>query len=312
MTNEYELINHLKVKHMNIFLVQLKYRTPHYHNEMELGLILRGTLQVNKGGNSYVLHEKDIFVLSPRETHELQSENDDVLILSVQLSNKLFSPYFPQIKALQFLDFNLREILTEPIYFELLTYIHRLASIYFNQEPLFEFQCISIANQLMYSLLHNIAYRVLTAAEQEALSSRIGRLKRVLDYVEENYNRKLLLQEIADSEQLSLTYLSHFIKDLLGMSFQDYLNHVRLEHAVHMIETTDQNMLDISLESGFSDIRYLNKLFILRYGCTPKNYRKNNNKKSEAMNHFITSLQRILSPEESLELLSLLGISSAN
>jgi AraC-like DNA-binding protein len=312
MANEYELINHLRIKYMNIFLVQLKYRTPHYHNEMELGLILRGTLNVKKSGNSYILYEKDIFVLNPRETHELYSEDEDVLILSVQLSSKLFSSYFPQIKALQFLDFNLRDTLPESIYLEVLSYLQTLAFTYFKQEPLFKFQCMIIANQLMYQLLHTIAYKILTAAEQEALSSRIGRLKRVIDYVEENYSRKLLLQEIADSEQLSLTYLSHFIKDLLGMSFQDYLNHVRLEHAVHMIETTDQNMLDISLESGFSDIRYLNKLFTLRYGCTPKNYRKNNNKKSEATNHFITSLQRILSPEESLELLLLLGISPTN
>lgn len=158
-------------------------------------------------------------------------------------------------------------------------------------------------NQIMYELLQHVPYKILTSEEQATLSSRIGRLNRVINYVDENYNRKLLLQEIADSEQLSLTYLSHFIKEQLGMPFQSYLNHVRLEHAVSLLETTDLSLIDICLESGFSDTRYLNKLFYMRYGCTPKLYRNNSQKKQADKNHFVSSLQRILSPEESLEVL---------
>ncbi len=309
MSNEYELINHPKIKYMNIFLVQLKYRTPHYHNEMEFGLVMRGKLSLNKGGVYSVLQENDIFILNPGETHELLCEDEDVMVLSIQLSTKLFSSYFTSIKAIQFLDSNLRYSVPENIYEDLLSYMHALALTYFKQEPLFEFECIILANQLIRGILKHIPYRILTKSEQEALSSRIGRLKRILDYIEENYNRKLLLQEIADSEQLTLTYLSHFIKDMLGMSFQDYLNHIRFEHAVQLIETTDRNMLDICLESGFSDTRYLNKLFTLRYGCTFKEYRKNHRKSNVTKSEFITSLQRIISPEESLELL--LGFTSS-
>ncbi|MCI8744595.1 MAG: AraC family transcriptional regulator [Lachnospiraceae bacterium] len=33
---------------------------------------------------------------------------------------------------------------------------------------------------------------------------------------------------------------------------------------------TNLNLLDISLESGFSDIKYLNKAFAKQYGCSPK------------------------------------------
>jgi AraC-like DNA-binding protein len=67
----------------------------------------------------------------------------------------------------------------------------------------------------------------------------------------------------------------HFIKDNLGMSFQQYLNKVRIKNAEHMIAGTDKSNLDICIACGFSDDRYLRKAFVAEYGCTPAQYKKN-------------------------------------
>ena len=299
MNKEYELINHLRIKNMNLFLVQLVYRSPHYHNELELGLVLRGTLQVKKSGTVYTLSENDIFVFNAHETHELSSESG-ALILSVQLSSKLFSSYYPAIKTYHFLGLSLREYMTEIQYHLVHSLIKNLALDYFKQERYYEFQCIIQANQIMYTLLNSVPYKTLTSEEQEMIFSRMNRMNRITEYIEDNFSRKLLLSEIAETENLTLTYLSHFFKDNLGMSFQDYLNHIRFEYAVQQIENTDRKILDISLESGFSDVRYLNKMFSFRYGCSPKEYRKTHRRKSESMNTSINSLQRILTLDESL------------
>jgi len=302
--NEFELVDHLKIKYMNIFLVELKYRTPHYHFELELGMVLRGSLKIKKGGQPFLLHVNDIFVMNPGEPHELFAEDENVLILAVQLSYKLFSAYFPPIKTLKFLEFDLHNHVPQKIYQESLSHMLQLAILYFKQRPLYEFQCIIIANKLVLTLLENLPYKIPSHAELEISNRRFRRLTRIVDYVEENYNRKLLLQEIADIEELSLTYLSHFVKDMLGITFQDYLNQVRLDNAVHLIETTNRNMLDICLESGFSDIRYLNKFFSLRYGCTPKQYCKSYDRTGKGTGHYTASHQQMISLKESLRILS--------
>lgn len=301
--NEYEIINHLRIKHMNLFLVQLTYRTPHYHNELELGFVLNGALQIKKSGSIYQLKENDIFVLNTHEIHELSSETG-ALVLSIQLSYKLFSSYYPSIKACHFLTLSLGDCMRSNLTYSLQRDMLELAQHYLKQEPYYEFQCISLANQLLYSLLTHAPHKTLSYEEQEMLSVRMNRIHRITGYIDDNFNRKLLLSEIAEREHLTLTYLSHFIKDMLGMSFQDYLSYIRFHHAIQLIESTRRRILDISLESGFSDVRYLNQMFTKHYGCSPKEYRKNHTQKSETMNTSIASLQRILLPEESLLQLS--------
>ncbi|HBA50752.1 MAG TPA: hypothetical protein DCZ91_23735 [Lachnospiraceae bacterium] len=69
-------------------------------------------------------------------------------------------------------------------------------------------------------------------------------------------------------------HLSHFIKKMLGISFQEYLNNVRFEHALQLVRHSDFNILDVCLETGFSSSRYLNQMFEKKLGCTVKEYRK--------------------------------------
>lgn len=290
MAKEYELVSHPNIKHMNIFLVHLKYRTPHYHNEMELGLVLKGSINIKKSFNSYDFKENDIFLLNPNESHEILTSNNGTLVLSVQFSYKLFSSYFPLIKAIHFLTPRLKDVMDESHLHNIHSFLYKLSLSYFAKEPLYEIQSMIYANQLLYELLSTVPYKILSENEQNQLFNRTSRLNSITSFIENNFNRKLLLREIAERENLSLTYLSHFIKDNLGISFQDYLKNIRFNHAVHLIENTNRTMLDISLESGFSDIRYLNEIFMARYRTTPSQYRKGRIKKSETMNLSIVSL----------------------
>ena len=117
--------------------------------------------------------------------------------------------------------------------------------------------------------------------------------------------RKLLLGEIARREHLSLTYLSHFFKDMLGLSFQEYLRERRFEHACHLVETTDQRILEISLACGFSDVRYLTKLFNEHFGCTPTSYRQKKRISRQKRPVSLGCIQSFFSSEDSVRLLAL-------
>ena len=62
-----------------------------------------------------------------------------------------------------------------------------------------------------------------------------GRLNRIMDYMYENYERKLTLSEIAENEKLSIYYLSHIIKEATGLSFQDLLSYIRVEESERLL-----------------------------------------------------------------------------
>ena len=105
-------------------------------------------------------------------------------------------------------------------------------------------------------------------------SATIDRLKRVLSRIQAEFTEKITLRDIAATEGLEMSYLSHFLKDHLGISFQTYLGRLRLEKAVFLVSHTRQRLIDICLECGFSDYRYLYKAFRQEYGCGPEQYRQ--------------------------------------
>lgn len=58
------------------------------------------------------------------------------------------------------------------------------------------------------------------------------------------------------------------------MTVTEFLNHHRLNYAVHLLTTTDDTITMISDLSGFNNRSYFNRLFRERYKLTPSEYRK--------------------------------------
>lgn len=69
-------------------------------------------------------------------------------------------------------------------------------------------------------------------------------------------------------------YFSSFFKKNSGENFKDYLNKVRMKHAINLLVSTDKKTADIASEVGFRDSRAFSELFSRIYGETPSNYRK--------------------------------------
>ena len=64
------------------------------------------------------------------------------------------------------------------------------------------------------------------------------------------------------------------MKEMFGISFREYLFNIRFEYALRLLRETDLCVLTISKMSGFSDVKYLNKLLKERFKITALKYRK--------------------------------------
>ncbi len=173
--------------------------------------------------------------------------------------------------------------------------------------PTFEFRCISDINRLFSLLLTKVPY---VSISDEAKLSALNvekRMERIVGYIEEHYTEKITLSEIAEMEGLTTYYLSHLFKNNLKQSFQDFVNTLRFEHALYLLQKTDMRIIDISLQSGFSDSKYLNKMFSQVYGMTPKEYRKQKAEQSETPKDRLETRREvneyIYTTKESLEIL---------
>ena len=95
-----------------------------------------------------------------------------------------------------------------------------------------------------------------------------------MTYINNHFQEKISLADIAQKEDLSIAYLSRFFKTQIGQSFQSYINALRLEHAIFLLTNTNKTILDISIESGFSDLKYMTKAFSEKFNMTAGEYRR--------------------------------------
>ena len=81
------------------------------------------------------------------------------------------------------------------------------------------------------------------------------------------------LQELSRRLGTNQTYVSRALNQGLDTSFSNFINRLRVDHAKSLIDTGDQTMLDIALESGFGSKASFNRAFKAHAGMTPSQYR---------------------------------------
>lgn len=87
-------------------------------------------------------------------------------------------------------------------------------------------------------------------------------------------NASLSLSDMAKAICTNRTYLSRYLNETLGITFYDYVNGLRIEHAKALIESSpDVAIMTIAQIAGFNSYSTFRRTFIAKYGITPQEYR---------------------------------------
>lgn len=270
--HEFEYIKHSKTGHCKLFLAQIFKSTPqHWHSDLEFLLVLDGSLAISSHSVNLIADKQDMMLFNSYEPHRLTSTSGTSLVLVLQFSPSFCRNYYP---ALERTCFHQNLLPHSEKAAQLKSYLLEMASSFFQEPQFFSLRCIGLLNLFTEQLFLTLPYSKNNTKEQDRQTKNILRMQSILSHIEHYYTEKLLLSDISEKEGLSLSYLSHLFKETLGISFQSYLKQLRFEKAVNLLSQTESSILDISIASGFSDIKYLNQLFIQYLGCTPGEYRR--------------------------------------
>lgn len=268
---EFEIVRHTTMSYLEIFMVEMTARSPHGHDDLEIGILLEGALTLFTELEQHELHAGDIYIINRYQIHSFLNKSSNNLILAFQVHTDFYRRIDQQLGFLRFENGIIR---SGELHDRLYQTLFECAAVYFSASAHNDIKCSSLLLDALYQLLTDSQYTITSEKENAAAKNNSRRLNRITDYISEHYTEHISLQDIADLEHITTYHASHFIKHMLGISFQEYLNNIRFEHAFRLIEKSDFSILDVCLETGFSNSRYLNQMFEKNLGCSVKEYRK--------------------------------------
>jgi AraC family transcriptional regulator len=101
-----------------------------------------------------------------------------------------------------------------------------------------------------------------------------SRIRRVMEYIEENLDNDLTLDAMASEVDISPIYLARAFKAAVGQSPHRYVLARRVERAKELLRNTEMPVVDVALSSGFSSQSHLSYWFQRYVGVSPAAYRQ--------------------------------------
>lgn len=98
-------------------------------------------------------------------------------------------------------------------------------------------------------------------------------LQKCINYVHQNLNRHISIQDVADHVNLSRSYLSTTFKKYMGISLNHYILEAKLEEACSLLKYTNKSITEISNYLCFSSQSHFQSAFKKKYEITPLQYR---------------------------------------
>lgn len=231
---------------------------PHFHNYIEVVYLINGKCPVTLNGESFILNEGEVFIAFPNQVHSYTNDYNHSALVAI------FSPDLIKRYKERFYSW-----IPEKSIFKADENFEKLFSLFLNE---FEYVSDEVKEGYLCALISKVLEK-LTLKKETADSSNI--LKSVIKYCKENYEKDISLEKLAEELNVSKFYLSHIFSDKINISFKDYINSLRVEKALSLLEETDFSITEISELCGFNTVRTFNRAFRKNCNTTPVDYRKN-------------------------------------
>lgn len=251
----------------------------HWHPEIEITYVQKGTMCYKVNHMVYHLKEGDIVFNNSGALHSGTMENQkDCAYIPVTFDSRLIYGFFQSTVNSKYVDPVIQDSMlpaicidqSEPWHKPFREYLLRIIDLDEKKPDFYELD-ITICLQSMWRLLlEHITYEPQTSREN---SLEYDRIKKILSYIEENYQNKITLNDIAGHIHLCESECTRLFKRHMNTTLFAFLQEYRIERSLEFLRA-DQPVSAVADKAGFSDPNYYSKVFAKIKGCSPREYRK--------------------------------------
>ncbi len=237
---------------------------------MELLFNLGGYATISINNKIYEMDKDDIIYIKPNDFYTIDAQN--YTIVSLRINTTAIQGFNPN-KALQIMC----NSTVEPNH----SLFQRLKQLFINflKTELMHVDDITLqAYSFIYSIVNELVKNFTYSFNfTENDLKYYERIQNILNYLEENYDKNISLNDLAEKFHLSVPYLSSFFAKHMDSNFKDIYNSIKLQHAKALMFTTNLSIEEISYQLGFNYVQSFFRAFKAKEGITPIEYKKRKN-----------------------------------
>ena len=234
---------------------------PHFHEAIEMVYVTKGILELGFEQELFHMEKGDFAVVFPNVIHHYQVFNaGDNKALYMLVSPKLIPNYLDELQK------SCPEcpvICKEYLHVDIVKAVKSLIDVEKDNMRL-----IQAYLQMIFAHIFSEVEMI----EKEGVGGEDLVYKSV-EYVAKNFRKKITLDKMAYDLGVSKYVLSRLFSKTFHCNFVSYVNGIRLNYAVSMLNDTNESITSICYGCGFESQRTFNRVFKERYRITPREYR---------------------------------------
>ena len=227
----------------------------HGHEFLEIEFVIDGTGCYEIDGVSYEMKKNTVFIMNPSNIHSIR--NADAEIVNVMFLRECDEAWFDYYSC-----FSKATVVTpDEESAELLKMM--FVEIAQNSETAPDY-AMNLLNCAFYKLSRD------TYAQN---TQSVSYVSKAISYLQNNFNRKITLERVAQMLGLSQAYFSDLFRKETGINFKEYLDELRFSYVKRLLEYTELSVKEVYIKAGFTDYSNFARRFKARYDMTPSEYR---------------------------------------
>jgi AraC-like DNA-binding protein len=249
----------------------------HWHDAVEIILVLEGKAEVTLLGETFLLKENDIAVVNLEEPHRLKKHGGTNRLLLLEIDPSFCRRNAPDFDYVLFRCCSARNEAEAPEKYrclkERITWLVQLIP----DGEVQSYQEASIKaglGELLTYMTDSFDYLRYGAGTRRLSESHLERHRRIYDHVRQNPLVGNSLAELARAIGVTPQHLSNDIREKFGFTLRQLIFSGNCLKAAKLLLSTDEMIYQLSPQCGFSDPKYLIKSFKQFYGCTPSEFRR--------------------------------------
>lgn len=253
----------------------------HWHEEVEVIIVIDGSCDYRIDLDKFTINKGDILIVSPQALHSfnLIPENTMTWVSFVFNINMLKSSdtdgtLLKYIAPILNHEHELPYLINKnnSCYNKILYLIEYILFCYYEKEIAYELELKSLLFNL-FSILYKNNLINKQSTKSSLTFNTTDKIKIILNYINEHFAEDISINTLATLCDYSEYHFMRFFKKHIGLTCIQYINNLRLEKASILLTSSNMPITDISLDVGFDNLSYFNKLFKRKYKLTPKEFR---------------------------------------